>query len=131
MAEGIARQLNNNGKISFKSMGTGCRPGMPADPSAVAVCREHGIDISSHIARGLSLPELIHAEKIFCMDRGHLKYISSLSPQISDKTILLTDFPSKRLFQKDIPDPFKKSLSVFRKNFEMIHRNLERIISHL
>lgn len=128
MAEGIARHFNKKKDVTFSSMGVGSRAGMPADPFAISVCQEKGIDISTHLSRELNMQELMKAEKIFCMDRGHLEYLKSLSLQISDKLVLLTDFPNKKMFSQDIPDPYTKSVGVFRKNRDMIIKNLERIL---
>lgn len=128
MAEGIARDMCSKSQNAvFSSMGTQALVNSEADPKAVAVCAEIGVDISSHRGKQLDIKALMESEKIFCMDRGHLQYVSSLSPVIAEKTVLLTDFPKKRIFSKDIWDPYKTSIRKFRKSRDMIKKELERI----
>lgn len=132
MAEAIANSMvDGNHRITFTSMGTNACVGMKAAESAISVCEEIGVDLSAHKARQLDIKELQNAERIFCMDRGHLQFVSSLSPSIAEKTTLLTDYPKARLFKKDIWDPFKMSISKFRKNRDLIKKELERIIPQL
>lgn len=132
MAEAIANSMvDGNHRITFSSMGTNACVGMGAAKSAVAVCEEIGVDLSRHKARQLDIQELQKAERIFCMDRGHLQYLMSLSPAIAEKSVLLTDYPKARLFKKDIWDPFKMPISKFRKNRDLIKKELERIIPQL
>ncbi len=113
---------------SFSSMGTQALVNHGADKNAVSVCSEIGIDISNHRARQLVIKELMSAEKIFCMDRGHMQHVSALSPVIAEKAVLLTDFPKARIFKKDVWDPYGGSESKFRKSRDLIAKELERII---
>lgn len=129
MAEGIARYMcTKSQNVTFSSMGTQALVDSKADENAIAVCAEIGVDISAHKGKQLNIKSLMEAEKIFCMDRGHLQYVSALSPVIADKTVLITDYPTKRIFKKDIWDPYKMSIRKFRKSRDMIQGELKRII---
>ncbi len=132
MAEGLARQLcDNDSHKTFTSMGVRAMVDSPADSKAIEVCKEIGVDISGHIARQLTIDELMDAEKIFCMDRGHLQFVSSLSPVLEDKCHLLLEYPKKKIFTKEVWDPYKMSLRKFRKNRDLINKQLKLIISSL
>lgn len=132
MAEGIAKQLFfENNAITFSSFGVQALVGKSADSHAVAVCKEINVDISNHIARQLNIEELIQAEKIFCMDRGHHQFVSSLSPIIAEKTVLFLDYPTKKLFKKEVWDPYKMSLNKFRANRKLIQKQIEKMGKYL
>ncbi len=86
MAEAMAKHLTcDNVSITFSSMGIQAVIDAHADKKAIEVCSEIGVDVSKHIARELKLSELQDAEKIICMDRGHLEFISSITPLIAEK----------------------------------------------
>ncbi len=129
LAEVIARDLSGNGsQLTFSSMGTNALVGNKADQKAIDVAAENGVDLSKHIARQLNIQELTNAEHIFCMDRSHLQFVKSLSPMIAEKTTLLTDYPKPRIFKKDVDDPYRKSISKFRKSRDLITKELKKII---
>ena len=132
MAEGIARKLlGTDSKIQFSSMGTQALVGQNADEKAIAVSEELGVDISLHKARQLNIQELMNAKKVFCMDRGHLEFVSALSPVVAEKTVLLTDFPKSRFIKKDVSDPFRQTIGKFRKSRDLILKELKRVIQLL
>lgn len=131
MAEVIAKSLVKDDNITFSSMGISGLIGYSADKSAIEVCKEINLDLSNHIARELNMKELNNAEKIYCMDRGHLEFISSISQEISDKALLFTDGVKPKIFKRDIKDPYRKSLRVFRKSREIIYSQLELILPTL
>ncbi len=129
LAEGIAKKLVGSGsKITFSSMGIQALVDHNADKKAILVAEEIGVDISNHRARQLNIQELMAAETIFCMDRGHLQFVSALSPVVAEKAVLLTDFPKARLIKKDVVDPFRMSIRKFRKSRDHIEKELKRII---
>jgi protein-tyrosine phosphatase len=132
MAEYIAKSLVvSTDNMTFSSFGIGALVGKGADSTAIDVCSEIGIDLSKHIARSINIKELLEADYIFCMDRGHKEYISALSDIISNKCYLLKDFPKKRLFGSSIWDPYKMSSAKFRKNRDIIKKEVERVVAHL
>jgi len=131
MAEGVSKKTNTNPTLRFISMGTHTQRDQPADPKAVKVCEELGIDISSHRATPVSLAELNTADLIFVMDRSHLSYINLIAPHVSDKTHLISDFPRKRIIKKSVKDPFGHSLAAFRKTRNELKVYISKILSHI
>ena len=128
MAEGIASaHYGKSGQYHFSSMGTQGLVGHSADPTAVAVCAEIGVDISHHRARALNLTELIEADMVLTMEQKHLRYLTLLSPMLKENSYCITDVPRPRLLKKDIWDPYGKPLAKFRKNRTLIEENLKRI----
>ncbi len=132
MAEGIARTISSDSsRNKFSSMGIHAVVDASADSKATEVCKEIGVDISNHTARQLSIDELMSAEKIFCMDRGHEQFVSSLSPVLADKCHLLLEYPKKRVFKKEVWDPYKMSRGKFRKSRDLIYKQVKLIIASL
>lgn len=105
MAEYIARQeIENRGfDIEVDSaglMGSGDR----AADYSVAVCRELGIDLSSHRSKMLSKPLADSVDLIVCMTPSHANTLLSLG--IERKKI--------RVLGNGIDDPYGQSLDVYR-----------------
>jgi len=132
MAEGIATNLmSSSSGNTFSSMGIQALVGSAADSQAVEVCREIDIDISNHIARQLDIQELLKAEMIFCMDLGHLQFVSAISPLIEEKCVLFMEYPTKKLFRREVWDPYKLPFEKFRKNRDMILKQVKLLVSTL
>jgi len=109
MAEGIFKQmvarklgcdvadLPRRGILVY-SAGTLGVSGGRASKEAVEVCRMRGIDISEHVARGLTV-ELVHtADCIYTMGSYHIDVVRSLAPRQADKALPLDS-------DRDISDP--------------------------
>ena len=132
MAEGIARVLAKAHEgLIFSSMGIQALEENLADPKAIEVCAEIGVDITSHRARQLVVKELLSAEHIFCMDQVHLEFVQSLAPSMDECSSLLTDFPTPRLFKKEIADPHGYSVRHFRRCRNRLTKEIERILTAL
>lgn len=106
MAEHIARQeIQSRGfDIEVDSaglMGSGDR----ASDYSVAVCREIGLDLSSHRSKMLSKPLADSADMIVCMTSSHANTLLSLG--IDRKKI--------SVLGNGIADPYGQSLDVYRK----------------
>jgi protein-tyrosine-phosphatase len=87
MAEGFARCLGS-GRVSAHSAGS--RPSGRVNPRAVALMRERGIDLSSHVSKGLDdLPAKPHWDVLVTMGCG------DACPHL----------PARRRLDWDLPDP--------------------------
>ena len=130
MAEGIFKkmvaqrcgcsveQLASKG-IHIRSAGTMAFGSGRASPEAVEVCRQRGIDISSHTVRGLD-QDLAHpADFIFAMGRHHLEVLRSISPSILTKAQTLDP-------NGDISDPAGGSYEDYEMAADRIEAALER-----
>ncbi|HVP11733.1 MAG TPA: L-threonylcarbamoyladenylate synthase [Phycisphaerae bacterium] len=105
--------------IIIHSAGTLGICGGRASPEAIEVCRKAGLDISSHVPRGLDV-ELIHpADYIFTMARHHLDVIRSLAPGDADKAQPLHP-------DEDISDPMGGSVEDYQRAADKIKEALTR-----
>ena len=132
MAEGIAQSLvEEHPDISFSSMGVQALVGHPADPLAVQACGAIDVDISAHRGKQLAVADLLDADHIFCMEKSHLNFILSLSPLLSQHTSLLTEYPVKHLFKKEVKDPYGHPLKAFVKCRTLIQVSLRDIVKEI
>jgi L-threonylcarbamoyladenylate synthase len=110
--------------IIVHSAGTLGICGGRASREAIEVCRKAGLDISSHMSRGLDV-ELIHpADYIFTMARHHLDVVRSLSPGEADKAAPLHP-------DEDISDPIGGSIEDYEHAAGKIKEALRKRIAEI
>ena len=110
--------------IIVHSAGTLGICGGRASAEAVEVCRKAGLDISSHIPRGLDVELIRPADYIFTMARHHLDVVRSLSPADADKAIPLHP-------DEDISDPMGGSIEEYERAADKIKEALGRRIDEI
>lgn len=105
--------------IYIHSAGTMAFAGGPASPEAVAVCKQLGIDISSHQARLLTLDMIHPADYIYTMGSHHLEVVRSQAPaDIGKATVLDPD--------KDISDPVDGTMDDYERVAKRLREALQR-----
>ena len=132
MAEGILDSMvpdGRAGEIRVSSAGTANLTGMPATEHAQAVCREHGIDISGHLSRGLTAAMLAEADVVLAMARHHVDFISSMEPNAARRTFLLSEFADGS--DCDVPDPIGGPIEEYETAFEMIDAYVRKALPAL
>jgi low molecular weight protein-tyrosine phosphatase len=102
-------------ELKVSSAGLGALVGYGADPIAVQLMAEAGIDISSHRARMLTEEIAREADLILVMDDTQKMHIGMQYPFVFDKIYKLGEASNK-----DIPDPYRQDPEVFRTVFSMI-----------
>ena len=128
MAEGILRhRLGPASSITVASMGIHGLEQQPASSAAVAVCAEHGIDISAHRSRPLLGDELMGADAIFALELLHKEFLITFFPQVSERVYQLGAWPGKQKRKHNVRDPIGRSGRVYRIIFEQISEHIERI----
>jgi protein-tyrosine phosphatase len=127
MAEALLKQTLPDALIL--SAGIHALSGCPADPLAIQVMQEQGIDISPHRARGVT-PQMINAaDLILTMDDSQKKHIERKYVTSRGKVMRLGEF---RNF--DIADPYGKGLGDFQTAYTLIREGVEHLsekITHL
>jgi protein-tyrosine phosphatase len=125
MAEGLLKRALPEKNV--RSAGINALIGNPADPFAVQIMQERGIDISEHRAQSLAGWMIAEADLILTMDQEQKRYVELKYSVSKGKVFRLGEFSSY-----DIPDPYQQSLDVFRQSFELITQGVndltERII---
>jgi protein-tyrosine phosphatase len=94
MAEALLRsELEDRGcdDVHVASAGTWATTGQAPTDEAIAVCADHGIDLSSHLSRRLHPQELDDADVVVGMTSVHAQEVASLVPEARSKTILLKE----------------------------------------
>src|SRR4051794_5185298 len=109
MAEAVARvRLTAMPSVRIESAGLGALIGHPADPLAVELMKERGIDLSGHVARQISTIMVREFELILVMESWQVKETEKLSPLARGKVWRLGHW---RDF--DIPDPYRRPREAF------------------
>lgn len=118
MAEGWLRErLAARPGIRVASAGTGALLSHPADPIAVEVMRERGIDISAHRGRQVDEAVLVEHGIVLVMERAQANWILSRFPIARGRVFLFGHWQDG----KDVPDPYGHT----RPAFEEVLRHVE------
>lgn len=102
--------------LHVSSAGIGALVGHSADPNAVAVAEEQGLDLSAHKARQLDSALVAESELVLVMDNSHLNWINQQYPHARGRVFLLGHWRDGA----EVPDPYGHSLASFRKAYELL-----------
>ncbi len=118
MAEGLMRTLLTSHGLF--SAGLGALDGAPADPLAVALMREAGIDIAAHRSRRLAGWILAEADLVYTMEAAQAAWLQRMHPQHARKIARLGE-PCGI----DIPDPHGQPRAAFEQSYAAIRRAVQ------
>jgi protein-tyrosine phosphatase len=114
------RLSSRSGDTVVQSAGFAALVGEPADPLAVALLRERGIDLSGHRARQLT-PEMASAfNLILVMEEAHQRSVERIFPAGRGRIHRLGRFGGF-----DVPDPYGEPRSAFERSLSLIERGLD------
>lgn len=116
MAEYLLRHKLRTEGIIVESAGIGALVGKPADPTALEILAEQGIDASDHNARQATEEMLGQADLILAMESKHLQRLHSMAPQIRGRAFLLGKWEQ----DKPVPDPYRQQRPAFEHAFKLI-----------
>jgi protein-tyrosine phosphatase len=121
MAEALLRaRFAARGRGHVESAGLGALVGRGADPIAVALMKERGLDLSGHRARQFTPEILAAADLVLVMESGHQKQIESLAPSARGRVHRIGKFGGF-----DVPDPYRQPRAAFEQALALIDRGLE------
>lgn len=103
--------------IEVFSAGIAAFPDMPASPEAVEVMSEMGIDLGGHRASALVPEDVESADLILTMTEAHRDFVRRMVPGTEEKVYTLGEFAGRG---EEVPDPFGRSLDVYRQSAEVI-----------
>lgn len=103
-----------------ESAGLAALVGEPADPTAVTLMRERGIDLSAHRGRQLNSNVMAAFELILVMDERQRRSIEIEFPAGRGRVHRLGRFGNF-----DIPDPYRHPRAVFEHSLALIERGIE------
>ncbi|QBQ96695.1 low molecular weight protein-tyrosine-phosphatase [Paraburkholderia pallida] len=113
MAEGLLQQRLPN--IEVSSAGIGALSGRSADPIAIDLLRERGLDITSHRARQISDWMCRKADLILVMEAAHKRVIERTYRNVRGKLFLI-GYHGKF----DVFDPYRQGRERFEACLNMI-----------
>ncbi|MEN8170729.1 MAG: low molecular weight protein-tyrosine-phosphatase [Pseudomonadota bacterium] len=103
--------------VSVASAGIGALVGHGADPHAVTVMAEHGINVGPHRARQLNAELATQYELILVMEEWQRKEIESLYPFARGRVHSMGKWGTG-----DIGDPYRKPIGAFVEAYEKIEQ---------
>ena len=135
MAEGIFRKyfaeklhanIDELEKIGYKvdSAGVMGSAGFPASTQAVVACAAMGINIGSHLNKGLTKELIEESDFIYVMERMHREKVLAMVPGAASRCYLLEE-------NGQIPDPIGHPQSFYDSCAERIERAVKKRISEL
>jgi len=135
IAEGIMKEIIKEKKLNaiVDSAGTlDYHQGEAPDPRAIAKAKQHGIDISSLIARPFVVKDFDLFDHIYVMDNQNYKEITALAKTSEQKMkvdfIMNAAFPDKNM---QVPDPYYGGEQGFENVYQMILKACEGIAKTL
>ena len=117
MAEAVLRRRVPS--IEVSSAGIAALVGRPADPLAVALMVERGLDISSHRARQLTASMVEATDLVVVMEQRHVADVEALTPAARGRVHLLGRFG-----RFEVPDPYKRPRESFEEALKLIERGV-------
>lgn len=124
IAEGLLKHALP--ETSVRSAGIGAMIGHPADPFAVQLTQEQGIDINAHRAQSLAAWMVNEADIILTMDLEQKRFIEQKYATSKGKVFRLGEFD-----KYDIPDPYRENLDVFRQTYGLIAQGVDALVKRL
>jgi protein-tyrosine phosphatase len=94
-----AQAVANGLALTIDSAGTSAlHAGNPADPRAIAEAARHGIDLSAHRARQVTVQDFMQFGRIYALDQRNLIDLKALAPNrpLATTTLLMDSVPGRR-----------------------------------
>ena len=124
MAEGLLQRAFPEKTIL--SAGIGAMVAHPAEPFAIELMQEQGIDIGPHRAQALASWMVREADLILTMDVDQNRYIEQKFPTSKGKVFRLAQAGNV-----DIPDPYRQDLAAFRKTYALIAEGVDTLVERI
>lgn len=103
------------------SAGTGALVGYPADPMAIEVAGEHGLDLVPHRAQQATLPLLSSMDLVLTLDQTHSDWLNRQYPQLRGRVHKLLKWRENA----DVEDPYRLPRAAFEQAFDDIEAGIE------
>lgn len=132
LAEALLRRaLEETGRtdIAVASAGTGAWDGAPASEGSYLVALEHGLDLSAHRARLLTLAMVEESQLILAMSRTHLARVRELGG--AGRAHLLGEYGGFTGPRGEIDDPFGGDLDEYRATIKTLSGLMPAVASRV
>lgn len=121
MAEALLRARLGSRVQQVASAGIGALVGYPADPFAVDVAAEHGLDLSAHRAQQATQPLLSAMDLVLTLDQTHSDWLNRQYPQLRGRVHKLMKWRENA----DVEDPYRRPREAFVQAFDDIEAGIE------
>ncbi len=121
MAEGLLKKRYPDKNIASAGLRE-ITVGWSADPFAIRVMKENGIDIRGHRARLLTADLLKKADLVLTMEKEQSDIVKYSFPNYRGKIMRIGEYDDV-----DVPDPYSKNIDAFRESFNLISEGLDKI----
>jgi protein-tyrosine phosphatase len=120
----LADRLRKLGlEANVSSAGLRAMVGAPADPLAVELMQQRGLDLSAHRGRQLSR-EIIHAsDLVLVMEERQKQLVEGLDASARGRVHRLG-----RMGKFDVPDPYRRGSQAFDEALRLIDKGLDEIV---
>ena len=109
---------------------TDYKEGEGADLTVMQIARDHGLDLSSHVARQVRLSDIQWADLIIVMDRDNaLRLREMFGDSLQQKVSPLMRFVDNAT-RLDVPDPYKRNYREYMKAFSLIRKGCDGLIGN-
>lgn len=132
MAAAIARAgIDRRGwnHVAVQSAGAAAAAGQPASQHAVDVARDHGVDITDHVATALTAELVQRADLILAMSSSHLYAVDDMGG--GEKVTLITDFLGDDEAGTAIDDPFGSDKAAYNRTWDQLERAIDNLLERL
>ena len=125
----LRERIGQLADIEVHSAGLGTSGGASAHPIASQCARQFGIDLSTHLTRGVSLKELLRTDIVFAMEADQLVELERRFPECDGKAYLLGCLaPDGPL---EIADPVYAPIETFEACYHQIDAAVHRLANLL
>ena len=118
-------------RVRVDSAGAMPAGGGPASAFAVEVCREHGLELSSHRSKTVTERLIEDSDLIIVMQASHQDHLQRSGSVDREKIRLLSEFDTGEGKGRDIEDPFGGTREQYESTFTRIKSCLEGLLAHL
>lgn len=115
--------------IEVRSAGFEAGPGVPAEPEAIRVAAEFGVDLTDHAARRMSAEDVAWADLIVGMTGRHVGLVADRWPEGAARVRLLGDYLEVAPY--GLEDPWGCPPEAFRAVYSRIVRAGSRLATRL
>lgn len=120
MAEALLRERAGSRLKQVYSTGIMAMVGHGADPLAISVMADRGIDISSHRAQQATAENMQRADLILTLDGSHSRWLVDRFPALRGRVFKLLRWRN----DGDVPDPYRLPRSEFEFAYQLIDEGI-------
>ncbi|WP_260513304.1 arsenate reductase/protein-tyrosine-phosphatase family protein [Serratia fonticola] len=107
---------------TIDSAGIGALVGHCADKNAILIAQQHGLSLNNHVAQQINAAMCRSYDLILVMEKEHIEALSNIAPEVRGKTMLFGHW----LNQREIADPYRKSLEAFEHVYNMLDESAKK-----